>query len=159
MCHCSVAGAHTGFCQVCNGIWMSVRARASRPPNLFTGTRRASSHISKLVLPAKYPRQGLGTSEHQVLASFQSEGHVSPDRASTGTLLEARPFLCCAAGYLGIDIYPESAVFLPAFQVPYHHFTIWHTHSTAWRRYRCCTEDFFLTTAQKCRYLWQRAIF
>lgn len=127
-------------------------------PNPFTGTRRASSHISKIVLPAKYPRQGLGTPKHQVLASFQVKS-VSATSLLTGlpqrhSLLQARPSLCCAAGYLGTDVYPECAVFLPEFQAPYHHFTIWHAHSAYWPRYRYCTEFFFfLTTAQKCRYL------
>lgn len=116
-------------------------------PNPFTGTRRASSHISKIVLPAKYPRQGLGTPKHQVLAAFQVKS-VSATSLLTGlpqrhSLLQARPSLCCAAGYLGTDVYPESAGFLPEFQAPYHHFTIWHAHSAYWPRYRYCTEVFF----------------
>lgn len=116
-------------------------------PNPFTGMRRASSHISKFLLPAKYPRQGLYTPKHQVLASFQvksvSAMSLLTELPQRHSLLQARPSLCCAAGYLGTDIYPEPAVFLPGFQALYHHFTIWHAQSAYWPRYRCCTEGFF----------------
>lgn len=40
VCHCSVAGAHAGFRQACNGIWMSVEAvskHTSQTPSLARG--------------------------------------------------------------------------------------------------------------------------
>jgi len=57
-------------------------------------------------------------------------------------LLQARPSLCCAVGYMGIDIYTEPGALLPGFQAPYLHFTIWHAYSAAWLTCRRCVHFF-----------------
>lgn len=88
VCHCSVAGAHRLLPSTQWYLDICESQEQADQTTLFTDTRRASSHISKFMLPPKYPRQGQGTPKHQVLASFQVKSvsassqphHVLPQR-------------------------------------------------------------------------------